>query len=106
MEKNKLLMFYKSLLRSRLEYSHICLLSLSNHQLKRLELIQNQALRIILNKPRWTRITDMLAEAKICSISDRLKSLSKTWFNKALATPHHPINHTQYLTRINPEKPT
>ena len=106
MDKKKLLMFYKSLLRSRFEYSHICLLSMSNFQLHRLELIQNQALRIILNKPRWTRITDMYAEAKITSIKDRLISLSKSWFNKALNTPPHPINHTQYINRNNPDKPT
>ena len=73
---------------------------------EKLEKIQNQALRIILNKPRWTRITDMYDEAKICSITDRLKSLAKNWFIKAKTTCHHPINHTTYINRINPKNLT
>ena len=53
----KILKFYKSISRPR-QYSYIFLLSLSNQQLNRLESIQNNALRIILNKPRQ--------ELKIC----------------------------------------
>ena len=77
LSKPKFLMLYKTLLRSKLEYSHICLLSMSKTQLHKLEITQNKALRLILNKPRWTKIIELYKEANISSIENRLKTLAK-----------------------------
>ena len=102
----KNLMLYKSLLRSRLEYGHILLLSLSKHQLNRLELLQNKALRTITGRPRWTRLIDLRQECRIPSLLERIQVLAKNWYSKALNVPHHPVNTYHFENNPNNRQKT
>jgi len=57
--------FYVAAVRSVIEYSHIFLTISSEPVLDRLGRLQNEALRIILGTPRWTKITVMQRASRI-----------------------------------------
>ena len=69
--------------KSRLEYGQIALLSAANCHKKSLEILQNKALRVILRRNRETPINELLNEADIKPIKERIKELAKGWFVKA-----------------------
>ena len=50
---------YNSTIKSIFEYSSICLISAANVHLRKLQLIQNEALRIILKVPAYVPIESM-----------------------------------------------
>ena len=90
--------------KSRLEYGQIALLSANCHK-KSLEILQNKALRVILGRNRETPINELLNEADIKPIEERIKELAKGWFVKA--QQKHPLvlkadsyNYDQQTDRI------
>lgn len=89
--QKKNISLYKTLVRSKLEYGHIALLGAAKCHIKALEVMQNKFLRIILGRNRRTPIIDLLHDANIKSIEDRLKYLAKGWYTKALTNPNHPL---------------
>ena len=91
--KRKNISLYKTLIRSRLEYAHVALLSAANCHINKLERIQNKTLRNILNKPRGTPIVELQRESGVCSLKERINYLAKNWFNKALENINHPIHN-------------
>ena len=97
--QKKNLSLYKTLIRSRLEYGHIALLSAAKCHINSLEILQNKCLRVVLNRHKRTPIEELLAEAKIMSIEERLKVLAKGWFVKAQQNPSHPLvlNQQNYI---------
>ena len=50
---------YKSTIRSIFEHSSICLINAAEAHIQKLQLIQNQALRVILNTPSYVTIKDL-----------------------------------------------
>ena len=58
---------------------------------KKLEIVQNAALRIITGSPPWTKILNMLKETNLLSIKDRLAQLNGNIIIKTVA------NHTSRL---------
>jgi len=73
------------LIRSGIEYSAIIAPIISATNLNTLQIIQNNALRIILNKPKITRtrIEYLHEEANIDMIDTRLTTLRKRYVLKA-----------------------
>ena len=72
------------------------MLSAAKTHMKSLERCQNKALRKILNKPIYTPIRDLYEQTSTSSIKERVKKLSKNWFQKALQSQHHPITTNNY----------
>ena len=89
--QKKNISLYKTLIRSRLEYGHVALLSAAKCHKNSLEILQNKALRVILGRTRQTPIAELQHEARIKPIEERLKELAKGWFVKAQQTPDHPL---------------
>jgi hypothetical protein len=58
--------------------------SLSNHNLNNLQIIQNNALRICLKKPRDTPIIELHQQARITKIQDRLFELAVKYLVKGV----------------------
>ena len=98
-----LISIYKSLLRSKIDYSFMALLNISKTNKLKMERIQNKALRCILNKPSNYSNKKLLEEANICSIEERVKALSKKWFEKSKSIPHHPLVTKSHLYQYIPE---
>ena len=55
-----LLTLYKSTIRSIFEYSSVCILTAADCHLRKLQLVQNQALRLVLNSPAYVSIHGLL----------------------------------------------
>ena len=96
------LSLYKTLIRSKLEYGHIALLSSADCHLHKIEKLQNRAMRTILGRPSSTPIKDMLQEANINTIKTRLEKLAKSWYIKALENEHHPLQINLNKYHYNP----
>ena len=91
-----LIIFYKSLIRSILEYGHVLLLNLTETRKNKIEVIQNKALRTILGCDYLTSNKNIRQHFKIEKMSDRHKKLSKKWYDKALTIRHHPMNNHNF----------
>ncbi|MPC79072.1 hypothetical protein E2C01_073584 [Portunus trituberculatus] len=65
-------MFYISVIRSFIDYAAPVLIQFSATQLRPLELVQNEAIRIILGCPRTARIEVLRAELHLPRINDPL----------------------------------
>ena len=98
----KNLSLYRTLIRSKLEYGHIALLSSADCHLHKIEKLQNRAMRTILGRPSSTPIKDMLQEANINTIKTRLEKLAKSWYIKALENEHHPLQINLNKYHYNP----
>ena len=79
-------LFYIAAIRSIIDYCAPCLPGLSDALIKSLEVLQNDALRAILNAPRWTRIVTMRKECGLPSIRHRIYARAATSTAKFLKT--------------------
>ena len=86
---------YLSLIRSIFDYSAILVPALSNSTLSVIQKIQNNAFRLIFNKPKDTRISSLHESARVDYVYDRFKKLSWKYITKAL-TYHNPIIKESY----------
>jgi hypothetical protein len=86
LDKTGLLMVYKALIRSNLEYA-APILVLNDYNIKKLHGIQYQALRIILKKPIKTSNKEMHEECNIIQIENRLFNLSRNYLNRNKENP-------------------
>ena len=77
---NNLLKIYTATIRSILEYSSLCIISAASCHLDKLQLLQNQALRLILSVPSYVSTKDLHDSAGIPYIKDHLKEFAKTRF--------------------------
>ena len=68
-------MMYISTVRSIIDYAAPVLISYSEQELKKLEIIQNRAMRIILGCPMSTRIEIMRLELNLPSIMNRIREI-------------------------------
>jgi hypothetical protein len=99
--KQTLIQIYNVLIRSIIEYSAIIAPIISAANLNTLQIIQNNALRLILNKPKITRtrIEYLHEEANIDMIDTRLTTLRKRYVLKAIHNNNPIIKDTisEYL---------
>lgn len=82
--RNKLLI-YKLAIRPIFTYGCPAFGSMAKTHLQKLQVLQNKFLRIVLNKTRYDRITDLHAEAKIPPIEEYVGKLQAN-FNSRLAS--------------------
>ena len=88
-----LLHYYKACIRPILEYGSIALAIACPSAIKRMESLQNTALRIALRLPRQARTNFVLAEAGCSLLEDRLKSLAMSTWTKIKSSPStHPFH--------------
>ncbi|XP_041980491.1 uncharacterized protein LOC121738697 isoform X1 [Aricia agestis] len=78
-------MLYKSLVRSHFDYSCLAYINASASLLKKLDIIQNQALRIITGAMKSTPINSMEVETYIPPLFLRRLMLAKKYFVKMIA---------------------
>ena len=67
--------YYVQAVRSVVDYAAVALVSLPDSQWKKLEVLQNQALRTITAAPPWTRVVNLRQEAGVSSLRLRAKRL-------------------------------
>ena len=82
--RNLLRRVYLSFIRSRIEYGIAIYGNLCQSDLRKLEVLQNQALRCILGARKTSPITSMEAEAYVLPIHIRIEYLQLKWYIKLM----------------------
>ena len=67
--------FYIHAIRPLVDYSAPVLINLADNHQKKLEQIQNKAMRTILGAPTWTSVVNMRSETGLVSLNDRVRQL-------------------------------
>lgn len=84
-----MLIVYKALVRSRIEYGSVIWSSLPKYLLSKLEVIQLKALRLSLGLPNSCPNNVVLAEAGESILQSRLKYLSNNYVSRVLSDRNH-----------------
>ena len=91
-DRKTLLLLYKSLIRSKIDYGSQAYGSACKTLLSKLEVVQNAALRIALGALRSSPVISLRGESLCCPILDRLSFNIRSYFNKAsFFPPSHPV---------------
>ena len=69
---------YKALVRS-LDYASSVLLTVTASDAATLETIQNEALRVLLSAPKWTKTDNLRAETQLPTVTERSKYMAPTF---------------------------
>ena len=84
LSKETLLMLYKTLIRSIIDYSSFIVNVISDTNLKRLQVIQNKAVRCIFKASYDSSTSELCSMSKLNSIKDRLFDLNKKFIERNL----------------------
>ena len=90
-DRTTLLMLYKSLVLSKLDYGCVVYGSARSSYLHRLDPIQNKALRLCLGAFQTSPIVSLEVESGIPSLSARRAKLSILYLIKIKSLPQHPV---------------
>ena len=83
---NTMICLYNSILRPIFEYGSICFVNAAEVHLDKLQLVQNQALRVVMKSPRYMAIKDLhdctgslpMRQHLICHARKRLETMKRT----------------------------
>ena len=78
--------FYIACTRSLIDYASPVLNNLNDRQKQSLEVLQNNAARLMLGAPTWTRLCNLRMEANLPSLNIRIKTRNSCILSKALAS--------------------
>ena len=71
-------LYYTHAIRSLIDYCAPALITLSDTQYQKIEVIQNNAMRTMLGAPRWTKIRNMQVETRLDPLHTRITKLAAT----------------------------
>ncbi|KAG0718417.1 putative RNA-directed DNA polymerase from transposon BS [Chionoecetes opilio] len=90
-------LFYVQAVRALLDYSAPVLIALSPTQQKRIEVIQNRAMRTMLGAPRWTSGCIMQSEARLVPLTTRTQQIVACRVAKIL----HQVRESAARTKLS-----
>ena len=91
--------FYVHAIRPITEYSSPALANLTDTQIHSLEVAQNNALRLILGAPMWTRLCNLQMECNIPPLYSRIMALNARVIAKAL----NQLRNAPFVKRVKIE---
>ena len=84
---------YKGLIRPHMGYCTTAWANIPTSLLQILQVTQNQALRTILRKPRWTRIEDLHEETQTPLVADFLRKLNMQYITRSQEKENPEVKH-------------
>ncbi|XP_076069251.1 uncharacterized protein LOC143041313 [Oratosquilla oratoria] len=96
-------LYYIQAVRSLIDYSAVVLVSLSPTQQRRIECIQNQAMRTMLGAPRWTSMSIMQSETRLVPLASRVQHIATCRVAKILRQDRETIARTK-IKRTLPQR--
>ncbi|XP_076041774.1 uncharacterized protein LOC143025660 [Oratosquilla oratoria] len=93
-------MFYMFAIRTVIDYACLVNVSLSATMMKKIECLQNEAMRIMLGAPRWTLIPNMHLETRLQPLSVRMTQLVTTFVAKVVQSPQDTELRRKFVTAI------
>lgn len=100
-DQQSLIRVYRGLIRAKIDYGSILYGSASSNLLKKLNSVQNAALRISLGVFRTTPVTSILAEAQEKPLELKRMELAITYASKIHASPTIPLNFALFHSTVN-----
>ncbi|KAK8371716.1 hypothetical protein O3P69_018966 [Scylla paramamosain] len=85
----RVLKTYLQAIRTIIDYATPLLATIHPAQIEHLEKLQNEALRIMLGAPRWTKVCNMRVEAKIPRVKYRIHAMNPFLLGKKAAHPRY-----------------
>ena len=79
--------FYVHAVRPIIDYASVALIASSTTLKEKLETIQNEAARIILGAPKWTKVINLLMETDLPSVDTRIDLMAAQFLSKVLQAP-------------------
>lgn len=98
-DKNLLLLTYKAIIRSKIDYGSLLYQSANKKELRKIESIHNKGLRICTGCFHTTPIGSILIEAQETSLNHRRKTLNLKYAAKA-ASSTNPIIHNDIFPQL------
>ena len=93
--------YYLACTRSLIDYATPTLLDLSDNQKEKLEVIQNNAMRLMLGAPMWTRLCILRAETGLTSLENRISQRNICISAKALLSERDSFTRRRIGDEIN-----
>ena len=100
--------YYEATTRSLLDYAAPTLTNLSDKQIQTLEPLQNNAMRLMLGAPMWTRICNLQMETNLPPLQSRIVVRNTTISAKALLSNRDSTFQKRLIQELNrhPDLPT
>ena len=92
--------FYVHAVRPIIDYASVALIASSTTLKEKLETIQNEAARIILGAPKWTKVINLLMEADLPSMDTRIDLMATQFLSKVLQAPRNSYLRQRVLRRL------
>ena len=92
--------YYMACTRSLIDYAAPVLTNLNDKQKASLEVLQNNAARLMLGAPMWTKLGNLRMEAKLPSLDSRIKLRNTCILSKALAANRDSCTKRKAITEL------
>jgi len=104
LDKETKRILYKSLIVSQIDYCSSILFMCNQQQMNSLQVLQNKALRAILNRNRYERVNDMLRDADLLSVQQRVNYNTMKLIYKAehQRLPSYLCDLFTYVSNVQP----
>ena len=93
--------FYMACTRSLIDYAAPVLTNLTDRQKQSLEVIQNNAARLMLGAPIWTKLSNLRAEINLPSLESRIKVRNTCIITKALVSSRNSHTKTRATAELS-----
>ena len=94
-------LYYMATTRSIIDYSAPALINLTDQQYARLEVLQNNALRLMLGAPMWTRLCNLQMEGNLPPLKTRIETRNIHIVAKTLLASKESIAKNKYKDDLN-----
>ena len=95
--------FYNACIRSIVDYSALSIATAKPDILYKLEVLQNDALRLMAGAPRWTKLANLRMETEIIPITVRIKEICASFVIKSLRRGRLTEFNDEILLCMDPE---
>ena len=92
--------YYTACTRSLIDYAAPVLTNLSDRQKQSLEVLQNNAARLMLGAPMWTKLGNLREEANLPSLNSRIKARNTCIITKALVSNRNSYTKAKAITEL------
>ena len=92
--------YYNACTRSQIDFAAPVLVNLTATQKESLEVIQNNAVRLMLGAPMWTRLCNLRAEAELPSLEHRINVRNTCIISKAIQSERNSYTKIKVLNEL------
>ena len=92
--------YYKACTRSLIDFAAPVLTNLTDNQKETLEVIQNNAMRLMLGAPMWTKLCNLRAESNLPTLENRINVRNTCIVSKAIQSERNTHTKNKVLNEL------